>query len=395
MIRVIYVNQVDVMEQSGQGVREREMVTRLVTDDQLDGYYVGQQPSRPSPIDENPRAHLLPLKKNVCGYLGYQRRLFGRLWKLTKGRSADDTVIFLRYAPAMMAPLYVSKWRSIPLVMRSGPSVYNLTFYRGGVSKLTTFLVKRFSNAHYRQAHKIQVVASKTAERIQDVCPDLPDEKFVVLPCACNPDVFFPIDDHAMPDDLSHLSGRRIVCFVGAILPGIGIEDVIDAVDRVREKPAYRDVAAVIIGGGKLLGTLQADVRDRELTEWVHFTGPQTQQYINQVLNGSHAGVLPWGRKVWDEKGASPTKMFEYLSAGANVVCTRHQDIAFVETQGLGEFCDKDDPADMAEAIRRALDTPRDAAATARRRDYVLTHHTTDHLYQGMKAFWLSPFRDA
>ncbi len=391
MIRVIYVNQIDITEPTGQGVREKEMVTRLLSDHQIEGYYIGQKPYSPSPINGNKRACLIPLpKKNFYGYNRFQSILLKHLWALTKGRSSEDTVMFVRYAPAMVWPAIVSKWRNIPMVLRTGPALYNLDFYKGGVSPATRTLVRFFSGLHYRRASRIQTVAKKSAEIICKMYAGVSMDKFSVIPCASNPDIFHIIDRPTLPVALSELKNYRLVCFAGALIPNIGIEYIIRAMELVTKEQRYDDVVTVIVGDGRAMSGLQEEARIRSVENRVIFVGPQSQQYINQLLNVARAAVLPWGTKVWDEKGASPTKLYEYLAAGTLTVATRHRDTDFIEQQNLGLLCNKDDPVDMAEQLKTAVDASENIEAKQRRRDYILRHYTWDIVYQRMRDLWLS-----
>jgi len=389
--RIVYVNQIDITEPTGQGVREKEMITRLLADEEVDGYYVGQKPALPSPIDGHERVRLIPLpKKNVFEYGRFQAALLKHLLRLTRRRSSKDTVMFVRYAPAMVWPAMVSKWRKIPMMLRTGPTLYNLDFYKGGVSRTTRTLVRMFSGLHYRTAVGIQTVAERSAEIICDMYRNVSLEKFSIIPCASNPEVFYIVDEPALPDDLAGLKDKRIVCFVGALIPDIGVEHIIKAAAMIARQEGYDDVVTVIVGAGSAMAGLQQQAKDAGIQENVVFVGAKTQAYINQLLNVARAAVLPWGTKVWDDKGASPTKLFEYLAAGTFSVGTRHQVTEFIDKHDLGLLCNKDDPADMAEKLKIAVDNPASIEAKQHRREYILRHHTWEIVYKEMRDFWLS-----
>lgn len=68
----------------------------------------------------------------------------------------------------------------------------------------------------------------------------------------------------------------RIVS-VGRLSTEKGFDRIADIVKRVKD--AYYDVEWVIIGGGDLLRSLQAQIKERELDNYVHFIGQATNPY--------------------------------------------------------------------------------------------------------------------
>ena len=137
-MKIIYCNQVDPSEETGQGTHEKEILSLLLNDNEVCGHYVGQKPSKKSFLSSHPFAVTLKLNKSTLGFLLYQWRLFFSLFKLLlKDRS--KAVIFLRYAPSMISPLLISLIFSVPLIIRTGPIIRNLAIYKGNVNPLLKF----------------------------------------------------------------------------------------------------------------------------------------------------------------------------------------------------------------------------------------------------------------
>ncbi len=398
MKRIIYVSQADIMERTGRGVREREMVVRLLADKTVEGIFIGEKPHTTSPIDNVENAYLIPLRKTPLGYVRFQLILFKILWKLTcKKTIRKKTVMFVRQAPLMVAPYYISKYRHIPLMLRGagGGNVYG--YYKGkGVSSLMRKVITYFGKCHTLHATRVQMVASQCIVNTKRLYPKLDTNKCDVLPCGCNPDIFYIMDVPSLPKELSYLQNNRIICFVGAINPQLGIEDMIQSLGIICKSEEYADVRLVIIGGANYMGEgfvleqLKKNIKHLNIEDKVIFTGEQSQDFINKVLNSCKAAVVPWGKHVWYEIGASPTKLYEYLAAGAYSIITRHEDVEFIEKYNLGALCNQDDPEDMAKTIKKALNTPNSMEAKLRRREYVIQHHSADILYQKMRDWILS-----
>ena len=387
MIRLIYANQVDMTEQSGQGVHEREISSFLVDDPEIDGHYVGQKPAEPCPLDGNPKAHLIPLPiKNTKGFLLYQWRLFRILRRLTRGRTGRDTVIFLRYAAAMVAPLLVARRRNIPLVIRTGPTMSNLDYYGKKTNWLSYRLIKHFTSKHFKKAARIITVSSQIRDAVRKDF-GLEENKFVISHNGCNEKTFDVMDTPRLPDDLQHLAGRRLVCFVGRQDKHLGVEDVIEAIAILSRLPEYDDLSAIIIGDGPIHAALKQQAEASGLAERVLFTGPQDQNYISKVLNSSLAAFLPWRKIICMEKGGGcPMKLFEYIATGVPVIATRYKDTLFLEDNDLGMLVEPDSPPEMAEAIRQMVDNPRtDRDERLRRRQYALDHGTWNAAYKRLR----------
>jgi len=136
-----------------------------------------------------------------------------------------------------------------------------------------------------------------------------------------------------------------LVGYVGSIEPERGIEELIEAVDRIRSEG--HDVDLVLAGTNKLGGNWAAD--------WVHYLGRLPQDRIPAVINSCNIVVLPylsddWGRYTY------PNKLAEYVACGVPVVATNlPQFAAVLDDRSL---CRPGDAAAMAAAIAGQLSNP-------------------------------------
>ena len=60
-MRLIYCNQVDLTEKSGQGTHEKEISDFLLADESVEGFYVGQKPKCDHHYDSDENVFFLPI----------------------------------------------------------------------------------------------------------------------------------------------------------------------------------------------------------------------------------------------------------------------------------------------------------------------------------------------
>lgn len=149
-------------------------------------------------------------------------------------------------------------------------------------------------------------------------------------------------------------------------------------IEALATDPALTDVTAELIGAGELETVVRAQVDAAGLSERVRFAGPQPEAVVRERLR--HADVLVQPSVVarnGDTEGL-PTTLVEAAACGVTLVATRVAGVPDLVRDGVtGMLAAPGDPADLAAALRRALDAdPAETArirAAARRR--VETHH--------------------
>jgi glycosyltransferase involved in cell wall biosynthesis len=129
--------------------------------------------------------------------------------------------------------------------------------------------------------------------------------------------------------------------YVGQVMPEKGIDVLVEAFLKVREK---RKATLTIIGEGHLKGILQRKTRDLECVRWIGFVGPQREiaaQYAQADLT-----VLT---TRWDE--AFSLVPVESLACGTPVLSTRKGGNPEIVIPGESGFlidkCDRDAIADV------------------------------------------------
>ena len=338
-MRIIYTNQVDLTERTGQGTHEKEISALLLNDLNIDGIYIGQKPPQNHEYDDRENAFLLPLKKTFFGYIWYQVRLFMILAKLSR---VEDTVIFQRYAPAMIAPALVSFFYKVPMVTRTGPVIRNLGVY----GKTTNPLFKIFLNFFIRFNYSVSATLVAVTQTIKDYLLEnygLESEKVRISGNGFNPDTFY------LKNDCNQKSRRKkyFVFFAGSFHEDTGIDDLFDAILIAAKKLGGRR-ECILAGDGPLRAGLQKRYTASKCVWDIKFPGRISQKELNDLSNQSEVGVVPFNNQGLTETGSAAVKVFEYLAAGIPVLATRHADHEFIEINDLGRLCSPDDPNDMA-----------------------------------------------
>lgn len=149
-------------------------------------------------------------------------------------------------------------------------------------------------------------------------------------------------------------------------------------IEALARDPALADVTLELIGTGELEADVRAQVAAAGLAGRVRFAGPQPDAVVRERLR--HADVLVQPSVVarnGDTEGL-PTTLVEAAACGVTLVATRVAGVPDLVRDGVtGMLAEPGSPADLAAALRRALDadpsvTARIRAAARRR---VETHH--------------------
>ncbi len=140
--------------------------------------------------------------------------------------------------------------------------------------------------------------------------------------------------------------GDEVYSFVMMILDAF--EEVLKVCPRARLR---------FVGGGQRIGDLREEIarrplRDRtEIRDWVE------PQKMPEMLRDADVGLLPLtGDTLW-ARSKSPTKLFEYMSAGLTVVASAVGEVQHVITDGSDGFL----APDKETFARRMIDAARDA----------------------------------
>jgi glycosyltransferase involved in cell wall biosynthesis len=228
-----------------------------------------------------------------------------------------DKIFIYQLSPVMMsiAGIIVGKLR------RTETTMYVLDLWPENLfsvikpkSRWLRKLAERVSHWHYRHVDKLVVLSEKMRDRLLQVT-DLPSEKIIVLPQAC--EKIYEAKMHDSKLAARFKDGFNVV-YTGNISPAQSFETVIEASRRLK-KEGVRDINWIIIGDGMSRKWLEDEVRKAGLTNDFYFEGFKPIEDIPKYTD--IADVLIGCLVKSDLLEATiPAKVMSYFAAGKPMV---------------------------------------------------------------------------
>jgi colanic acid biosynthesis glycosyl transferase WcaI len=192
-------------------------------------------------------------------------------------------------------------------------------------------------------------------------------EKVHVIPNFVDTDAIRPGPSRNAYRDEFGLDGKKVVMYAG----NVGLSQSLDTViDAARSMSSNDDVVFVVNGQGATRAALEE--RARGLTN-VRFIDLQPPERLPEVLAAGDIHLVPLRAGL--ASSSFPSKTYSILAAGRPLIASIDggSEIArVVERAGAGLTVPPEDPGALADAIRRLLASPDEAAEMGRRgRDYV------------------------
>ncbi len=149
------------------------------------------------------------------------------------------------------------------------------------------------------------------------------------------------------------LDGRFVIGYVGTHGMAHGLGNVLDAAERLRNRPEIRFLLA---GSGAERAELIADARSRELTNVV-FMEPQPKEKMPQVWSLCDVALVHL-RDSPVFRDVIPSKIFEAMGMGLPILMAAPtgEASAILEADGAGVSVPPEDPDALAEAVKRLHD---------------------------------------
>ena len=173
------------------------------------------------------------------------------------------------------------------------------------------------------------------------------------------------VDLRSLPGGDALDPDRPIVLYLGGLMAGRGLEELIDAIGLVPE------VQLALLGEGVHADRLRARVVERGLGDRIHFLPPVASNEVVAAAASADLGVSPIVDSCLNYRYSLPNKLFQYMAAGVPVVASDFPQVRdVVEGSGAGLVVDTADPRRVADGIRRVLADPvtaRDMGARGRR----------------------------
>ncbi|MFP4106434.1 MAG: glycosyltransferase [Phycisphaerae bacterium] len=146
---------------------------------------------------------------------------------------------------------------------------------------------------------------------------------------------------------------RKVVLHQGGICAGRNIETVVASLPHLPT-----DTAIVLLGGGgdDYVDSLFRQAEELGVRDRLFQHPPVNHDILLPMTCSADVGIVIYGKTPRNNYYCAPNKLNEYAAArlpfvGADLPPIRD----FIETWGVGEIFDPDDPRDLAEAIRKVL----------------------------------------
>jgi glycosyltransferase involved in cell wall biosynthesis len=267
-------------------------------------------------------------------------------------------------------------WTGVPVVVHT----LHMHPFRGYYSRVRTFMFTVVERIGARFADSIITVSEKLRREIVDRYHIAGRNRITVLPPGYNLATFADVKrkQGVFRAAWGIPANAPLVGIIGRLLPVKNHALFLQAAIRVRAE--LPDVQFVIVGDGPLRPALEAQVRELDLVDCVHFTG--WQQAIASIYSDLDALVIS------SHNEGAPVPMIEALAAGCPVVATDVGAVADVLTGTSGMIVPSGDARALAEAIWRTLRQPPDPEADRARmlNRYGIERlaHDLDSLYRGL-----------
>jgi glycosyltransferase involved in cell wall biosynthesis len=174
----------------------------------------------------------------------------------------------------------------------------------------------------------------------------VPTERILVTPNAVNPKQLVS-DQKAKKDIRQQLRIKEdavVIGFVGSLRRWHGIEFLVDAIPRITSN--YPNCIFLIVGTGELENELRDSISERNLNDYVRFTGGVPYKDVPRYICAMDIGLQPDSNE-W----CSPMKILEYMLQGKPVVAPRLRNIEeIVQQRNTGILFERLNLADFESA---------------------------------------------
>ncbi len=188
------------------------------------------------------------------------------------------------------------------------------------------------------------------------------------------------------------LDGKFVVSCVGNFGLTQGLDKFLQAAKMLSDDDRFR---FIFLGFGTTRHILEKVVEREELTNVV-MVEKQPREMVPYFLNVSDVGVC----SLKDDPSLNrsfPSRIAEYLAAGLPVLILAKGEPRriIVEEARAGAYADKEDPAEVAETLRRLADDPDELKAMGERgRTYAREHLEREKLADKLGAFLVKTVRN-
>ena len=181
-------------------------------------------------------------------------------------------------------------------------------------------------------------------------------KKLFIIRNGSRPEVFFPVDKIKTRKKLHLPIDRKIILFIGSLIPRKGVDVLLRAFAYMNKK----NINLLLIGKGDSELELKALAKELHIETQVDFVGTKNHDEISLWLNACDIFCLPSRHEGF------PTVIVEAFACGRPVVATKVDGVpeAIVDDT-LGIMVEPDNEKALASALNKALEKEWDYQAIA------------------------------
>lgn len=313
----------------------------------------GVVPGAASPFREQKLGWLGRLGARIRWLIGYGASFGG--WLRAVGRVATPADVWHGHD---LFGLMAASW----LARRHGGVVvydsHELFLEAGSAARLPQLIRRVLGRVEGHLARRAAVVITVNRSIARELASRYRVRPVVVMNCP-------PLPELDQPPRLRRALGLpagRIVMYHGALNPGRGVEELVDAIPSI-----VGNAVVVLLGDGDLAPRYveQAGARPNDARLYVHPAVPVDE--LPAWISEADVGVIAFQPIDRNNRYGTPNKLFEYLSVGVPVVVSDFPEMASIVCDaGVGETCDPTRPDSIAVGVNLLLSEPDEERASRR-----------------------------
>ncbi|NPA45259.1 MAG: glycosyltransferase family 4 protein [Chlorobi bacterium] len=161
------------------------------------------------------------------------------------------------------------------------------------------------------------------------------------------------IENEIKPKLPQNIINEKLIIYQGAVNVGRGIEQLIKAMQYVK------NAKFIIVGNGDIFEDVKKLTKDLKLNDRVYFTGKIPFNELFAYTKKADIGISIEENIGLNYYYALPNKLFDYIRANVPILASRLPEIEnVVKTYNIGCFIENHNPKHIAEKINFMLNSP-------------------------------------
>lgn len=198
-------------------------------------------------------------------------------------------------------------------------------------------------------------------------------DRICVVPDAFDEERFLPGDRHHARARLGLDAGERLIVYSGLTFAQRGVDRLLEAFARLRER--VPEVRLALVGRGPDEAPAERELaRELAIEAALIWAGRRSQDDVIPYLQAADVLVMP---DTVREVSGSPLKLFEYMAMARAIVLPEIPALAEILPRSVGYYFARGDTRALADALGRALDDPERERREQAGREAVLAHTYT------------------